>query len=267
MKAMVAVLLTALLATGCAGSREARDEMRDIDERVAAANRELVSLDARRGSFTAPDGAAIDLIAYYRGSEPQVILENRRAEGRETAITIHYEAGRLLRYFEERPGGGQSALYFGGARYVGGTRSGGGGSRPGEDEIEAARREAAEARGRAASLLAGAAARPVAAAPVPIDPRIASPQPVPLPTVGTDVPVPGVNRVHYTCEDGTNLTVDIAAGGEEAAVTADGVGPIVLPRIVSASGARFGDASHMLDSKGSEAWWTAGRSAIFCRRV
>ena len=44
--------------------------------------------------------------------------------------------------------------------------------------------------------------------------------------------------------------------------------PIVLPRMESASGAKFGDARHSFWDKGSEATWTVGRMApIQCTKV
>jgi heat shock protein HslJ len=81
-------------------------------------------------------------------------------------------------------------------------------------------------------------------------------------------PASVVRTIAYRCPDGTGFRISMAAEGGSVSLDGPVSGPVTLPRVVSASGARYSDGRTTYWSKGSEATLeTAGARPRVCTVV
>lgn len=78
-------------------------------------------------------------------------------------------------------------------------------------------------------------------------------------------PQAGNTTVHYTCEDGSDLTATFSRNPDLAQVVQEGYAPLSLPGRITGAGYRYADAGAELKGRGVEARWTRpGAAETIC---
>lgn len=288
MRAFLLTLGVAVAVAGCTNSatRVQQQEIDSTEQLVAAINRQVPTMDGRRGSYTAGDMTAT-FAASYQNGKPAVISEERQsATYGPSRAAMHYSDGRLIRFYEEahRRDGGRTdevitALYFDGPRYIGGNRTVDGRPRqPDENDALSAQRQAEEARLRAETLLAQTPlGQPAAGSTVAVPGTMGGTAGMAAPPGGVTSSSPGAmsqqtsaggRQVRFTCQDGSMFLANFSSDGTQVSIETPRNPPLVLPGLPTGSGFRYGSPNHVLEGRGNDATWTApGRPTTACRAV
>ncbi len=223
---------------------------------MAALEAEVAAIDAKAASLRRVEGSykegniAGSFVAYLDGDAPILIFEGRDlvALG-SSSVGLHFRDGALLRYAEDtiRKSATNSGLdkgvsvslklYFDHSRYVGGTKTVDNvAEEPEEREITAAAAAATLALSRVSGKLARA---------------------------------PGTrNALILACSDGATFGTVPDPSGDSLRLERLGRDPLVLPRVQSATGTLYGDATRSLHLKGDNATWMSGDNpAVACKRA